>query len=436
MATDITALLESTLGSESVSVLRRLGVLASEFGTSAYVVGGVVRDALLGISNEDLDVVVEERGEAFAGFAAERLGGSVRAHTRFGTAIVVLPGKRKVDVATSRSEVYERPGALPTVRTGNIADDLRRRDFTINSMAASIGDDDFGRLVDLYSGRDDLRRGILRVLTDASFVDDPTRVLRGVRFAARFGFALEERTETLLREAVDSGGLSTVSGERIMNEIALILREKESWPPVERLIEWGILPAIEASWEIGHGVESVFAGIEKCLRTAPCEGIVAAEDEWMLRLLAMLSPLAPGARRDVLERLRAGRRLRELERSMESFESAALQALASDGPLSRSAVYEAAEPVAAEVLILELASGRGQAVDKRIATYLGELRGTTTSLGGADLAALGVREGRAVGEILAELLRARLDGRVTSESGERQLAALLAKNLDARKNSC
>ncbi len=434
--TDITTTLESALGDESVSLLRKLGELSAEFGTRAYVVGGVVRDALLGIPNEDLDVVVEERGEKFAAFAAGRLGGDVKAHTRFGTAIVVLPGKHKVDVATSRSEVYARPGALPTVRPGGIAEDLLRRDFTINSMAASIDPNDFGALVDLYSGLRDLRDGVLRVLTDASFVDDPTRVLRAVRFAARFGFSLEDRSRRLLVQAVESGGLTTVSGERIMNEMRLIVSERKPWPPVERLIDWGILRAIDGSWSIGHDVGRVFEGLDQCMRSKPCEGLVAEANLWSLRLLAMLWPLPPADRAGILERLRAGRRVRELGRSLERFETEALAELRSPGPMRRSAIYNAASPVAVEVLVLALATGPGEPVDGRLRRFLGELRGTTTSVDGGDLAALGISEGSAVGEVLSELLRARLDGEVTSEAEERMLAEKLAKNLDARKNSC
>lgn len=436
MATNITRLLESALGSEGVSLLRGLGELSDAFGTPAYVVGGVVRDAILGLTNEDLDVVVEERGEEFARFAAERLGGAVKAHTRFGTAIVVLPGKRKIDVATSRSEVYERPGALPIVRPGGIADDLRRRDFTINSMAASIGSADFGNLVDLYSGREDLERGVLRVLTDRSFIDDPTRILRGVRFAARFGFELDERSQSLLKETVVAGGLSTVSGERIMNEIALILKERDAWPPVERLIDWAVLTAIDMSWSIDAGIAHAFHGIDRCLREEPCSGLVEAGDEWRLRFLAMLAPLSPEAREAVLDRLRGGRRLRELAGSMRSFETGALPELSFEGEMPRSAIYEAAAPIAVPVLVLALAAGCGEPAEARLVTFLGELLGSETSLDGTDLAALGVSEGEAVGKILSALLRARLDGTVTSEVEERRLAATLAKNLDSRKDSC
>lgn len=436
MAADITSQLESTLGDESVALLRKLGELSDERRTAAYVVGGVVRDALLGIPNEDLDVVVEENGDEFAARAAERLGGSVKAHTRFGTAIFVTAGGRKVDVATARSEVYERPGALPTVRRGDIREDLKRRDFTINSMAARIGREGFGELLDFYSGREDLEGGVLRVLTKESFVDDPTRVLRGVRFAARFGFILEKESERLLRKAVREGNLSTVSGERIMNEICLILQEREPWPPVHRLIEWSILPSVESRWTTDARLERVFDGIASCLASAPCDRLVDPADVWRLRLLAMLAPLAPRDRMAVLDRLRAGRRLRELALALESFESRALPVLSSARALRPSEIYAAAAPIAEEALVLSLATGHGAAVDGRVSAFLSDLRGARTSLDGDDLARMGVREGRRMGEILGALLDARLDGAVTTDEQERALAERLAKVLDEREKSC
>ena len=222
---NITDLLLARMPRENVEILRRLGELADRRGSAAFVVGGVVRDILRDIHTCDLDVVVDESAVDYAQAAAAELGGTVKTHTRFGTAILVVPPGRKIDLATARSEAYERPGALPVVAAGGIREDLERRDFTINSMAVRINERGFGELLDFHGGRDDLDAGVLRVLTDRSFEDDPTRILRGVRFASRFGFEFEATSERLLRDCVRAGGVATVSGERLMNEIVLILRE-------------------------------------------------------------------------------------------------------------------------------------------------------------------------------------------------------------------
>jgi tRNA nucleotidyltransferase (CCA-adding enzyme) len=434
---NITPLLESCMGGENVSLLRRLGELADASGVAAFVVGGVVRDALLRRGpNEDLDVVVEEAGEVFAERAAKELGGSVKAHTRFGTAILVLPGGRKVDVATSRGEAYERPGALPTVSPGGIEEDLRRRDFTINAMAAKLGRSTFGDLVDLYGGENDLAGNTLRVLTDESFVDDPTRVLRGVRFAARLGFRLEERTERLLRDAVTGDNLSTVSGERIMNEIVLILRERHPWPPVARLIDLGILEAVHESWTLDAGIERVFGGVDLSLDAGLVAQNVEPEDVWRLYFLAMIEPLAAAARAAVLDRLRAGRRLRDMADGLAALESRGLPELSASPELGRSEIHAVASRTAPEVLAFCHVLREGTREAERIELYLSELRHVRSSVSGGDLTELGVGEGPAVGRILGALLEARLDGVVTTDEEEMQLARRLAKDLDAREKSC
>jgi tRNA nucleotidyltransferase (CCA-adding enzyme) len=429
-------LMNERMPRETVELLRALGSVADRRRTAAYVVGGVVRDLLLEIPDEDLDIVVDERADAFAAGAAEELGGDVKAHTRFGTAVLVLPGGRKIDVATSRSESYERPGALPTVAAGGIRDDLRRRDFTVNAMAIRINRRGFGGLVDFFGGARDLERGTLRVLTERSFEDDPTRILRGVRFAARYGFHLEPRTEKLLRSAVGGGGLATISGERILNELVLILRERRPWPPVARLIEWEILPAVHEAWRLEPGLGAAFDALGRLLEASPGREVVPEGEAWRVLLLAMLEPLAPDARTAILERLRAAGRVADLASDLARFEDSVGPALESPGDLSRSAIHRTAATVAPEVLILALATRDGTRATSRIALYLSELRTVETSLAGDDITALGVPEGPAVGEILQALLAARLDGKVATEEDERALATRLALELDSRNKNC
>ena len=430
---DVTDLLESGMPVESLEILRAIGRIADERGVGAFVVGGVVRDLLLGTGNCDLDVVVDDDAPSFAEHAARSLGGSVKAHTRFGTAILVLTGGRKVDLATARREAYERPGALPTVESGSIADDLRRRDFTINAMAVRLNAAGFGTLIDEFGGEADLREGVLRVLTDRSFDDDPTRVLRGVRFAARFGYRFEDGTRALLREALAGGALSTVSGERIMNEITLILSENDPWPPVERMIDWGILPAIEGGWILDRSFGASFRAVASLLVPG---GPGARVEPWLMYLLAMLEPLTAEARERVLDRLTAGRKVREKARHVERLEAEAAPALETEGEMSPSRVYHALAGLSVEVVLLAAATHASPRVRERALFFLSDLRGVGTSLDGCDLKSLGVPEGPRVGEILAKLLDARLDGAVTTEAEERALARRLSRELDAGHKSC
>jgi tRNA nucleotidyltransferase (CCA-adding enzyme) len=415
---------------EALDMLRALGELADRRGVGAYVVGGLVRDLILEIPNYDLDVVVEEIALDFAGTAAARLHGTVKSHTRFGTVILVPPGGPKVDIATARKEAYERPGALPVVASGTIREDLRRRDFTINSMAVTINCKDFGTLLDFFSGLEDLEAGVLRSLHARSFLDDPTRILRGIRFAARFGFSFEKETERLLRCAVRDDALTTVTGERIRNELELILTERGPWKAVSQLVQYEILEAIDPAWSIPDGTQDVFERIDPLIDTATTPGCLDEAVRWHVFLLAMLEPVVPDARRAIVDRLAPSSRMRRLADQLERFERERSGILSSGDDIERSALYRSLGGYAPETLILAMARWPGSRAADRVALYLSELQGTTTELSGHDLAAIGVPEGRSVGRILSGLLEARLDGRVTSRDDELRLARKMMRDLD------
>ncbi len=427
-ADDSKDLFLSRVSEPDVQLLRALGVLADERGTAAYVVGGVVRDFLLGLPNYDMDVVVETDATDFAEAAAALLGGSVKGHTRFGTVVLVLPEGRKVDLATARSEVYERPGALPTVTPGTMESDLKRRDFTVNSMAVVLNPDSFGTLLDPFGGRRDLGERILRVLTDVSFEDDPTRILRGVRFCARFGLSIEPVTEALLRQAVGERRTDTVSGERLQNELKLILSGDDPWPPVFRLIDWGILSAMVEGWEPTTAVRATIVEIDRLLSGADEIGDPAPEP-WLTLFAALLQPLPPAVRDRVVERLSTGRRVRRLVRELAEFERDVLPALSADENPLPSGLHKMLKRFSTETLLLARAAAPGSPVAERVALYSSRLVGTATELTGSDLAQMGVPEGEAVGWILGVLLDARLDGEVSSVEEERTLARGLAETL-------
>ena len=417
-----------------LQLLRSLGELADERGTTAYVVGGVVRDLFLDRRNYDLDVVVEADAVDFAEAAAALLGGSVKAHTRFGTVILVLPGGRKIDLATARSEVYERPGALPTVTPGTMESDLKRRDFTINSMAVVLNPDDFGSLLDPFGGRRDIGDRVLRVLTDVSFEDDPTRVLRGIRFCARFGLSIEPVTEVLLRRAVKERRTDTVSGERLLNELELILSEDDPWPPVFRLIDWDILSSMVDGWEPTKAVRATIVEIDRLLSGTDGVGEPAPE-RWLTFFTALLQPLEPAVRDRVVERMSGGRRVRRLVGELAGFERDVLPALSANEDPTPSGLHGMLKRFSGETLLLARAQSPGSPAAERVALYTSRLAGTATELTGNDLAELGIPEGEAVGEILGALLVARLDGEVSSLEEERALARRLAETLTQGKGT-
>lgn len=229
----------SILEPEVLLLLKAIGRKADALGVRVYLVGGMVRDILLGEGSFDIDVVVEGDGADFALRLASGLGGSAVCHPRFLTATVTLPGGQLVDVVSARSELYPRPGALPQVRPGSLADDLDRRDFTINALAAGLNGASFGLLRDDHGGVSDLRCGRVAVLHDRSFTDDPTRILRAVRYEKRFGFRMSPGTLRLLRTSVQEGGLSALSGVRYFNEFRRTLGEADPVLALNRLQELG-----------------------------------------------------------------------------------------------------------------------------------------------------------------------------------------------------
>jgi tRNA nucleotidyltransferase (CCA-adding enzyme) len=339
--------------------------------TPAYLVGGAVRDLLLGRRRADIDVVVEGPVDEIA----HRLGGSVRSHERFATATVSVDGL-EVDLATARSETYPRPGALPEVRPATLADDLRRRDFTVNAMAWPLGGDD---LVDLHGGLADLGSGVLRVLHERSFEDDPTRALRAARYAARHGLELEPGTETLLRRA----DLGTVSSERVDAELRKLAAEPEPRRGFELLGAWGLLAAPD-----GDLVDGVVAVLER-----PAWRGVADRTEAVLAAARD----APGGEIDELAAAKPGR----------PSEAVAL-----------------AHGRSGTELVLARARG-AEWLDR----YVGEWRRVRPAIGGSDLLEAGVSEGPAVGRGLRAALDAKLDGEVDGRDEE------LARALEAARES-
>ena len=342
-------------------------------GVPVYVVGGVVRDLLLGRPRTDLDLVVE--GDVAP--IAERLGGEVIDHERFGTATVAL-SSGEIDIAQARAETYPHPGALPEVEPASIADDLARRDFSINAMAYPIADE--GELLDPHGGVADLGDGRLRVLHDLSFSDDPTRALRAARYVARFGLELDPGTEPLLREA----DLTTVSEDRVTAELARIATEENPSAALALADEWGLL-------DLGNGPRLA----------AAVEGLFEADADWSEyanRDTAILLAVAPG---DHPAQLRS--RAAKLARHDQPGSPAEIQVLAHDH--------------VPEVLAIARAAGAEWLDD-----YAKRLRHVELEIDGYDLIEAGVPEGPAVGLGLNAALAAKLDGEVDGRDAELRLA--------------
>lgn len=224
-------------------ILIELRNLTTQYDISVYAIGGFVRDLLLGYDNFDLDIVVEGDINSIISKIMDKWQGKIKTHDQFGTCEIILNGKR-IDIATARIEHYEEPGSLPKVERSSLWLDLKRRDFTINALAMSLNEDNFGEIIDLYGGLEDLTHKELRILHNLSFIEDPTRILRGIRLEVRLSFNFEEKTFKLLKEAIEQGFLSRISKERLREEIMLILREPHPEKVLKRLEELNAIPYI------------------------------------------------------------------------------------------------------------------------------------------------------------------------------------------------
>ncbi len=417
------ALLEQ-LDAQSRALVLRCGTLAGERDERAFLVGGSVRDLILERAADDLDVVVEGDGLAVAQALSRALDGSLTRHHAFQTAVVSAPDGSRIDVATARREDYRRPGQLPQVVPGSLEDDLQRRDFRINTMAISLTGDAAGCFIDPLDGAADLEKGIVRVLHSRSFADDPTRILRALRFALRFAFDLEAETHALLLEAVNGGYLDTVSGARIRRELAYMFRESPLQAPV-RLEEEGVLQELHADLVADPTHLGELHAAIAWYRDLATGDLADAED-WTLVLACCARRLAGQERWELVRRLGLSR-----DERTGLVESGALWAKAvaawqglSDADRQRpSRIERTLRGIGPAALLVAFALSRREDVElaAAIRTHLETLRFVRARLSGDDLRELGLADGPAMGEMLDILRAARLDGEAGSAADERRL---------------
>jgi tRNA nucleotidyltransferase (CCA-adding enzyme) len=386
----------------------------SEPFEGVYLVGGTVRDILLGESHFDLDIAVEGEGIAFGRALARALGGRAVPHEKFGTAVVKWAGGR-IDVATARTEFYDEPAALPAVEQASIRQDLYRRDFTINAMAVSLKGGDFGRLVDPFGGKADLERGVIRVLHNLSFIDDPTRIFRAIRYEGRHGFRMDGHTVALARACVEMGLVGELSSARLREELKQLLEEERAGELVLRLGELGIAPSIHPHLSVDADTVRLLDRVDALrARYAP------EEPGWRLRLAVLARRLTPDELYDWFGRLKLRRRDADVAADAVTVAPRLIERL--EEVETPAEARRLIEPHDADGALLALALAPPGVAAEWLRRFFEELRDVELEISGGDLVALGLGESPRVGEVLDELLRRRLNGEL--EGGrERELAA-------------
>ncbi len=418
-----------------VGLLREIGQLGDERGCRVYVVGGVVRDLLLGHVTLDLDLTVEGDGIAFARRVADRYRAGLAVFERFATARLVFPDGLKMDIATTRRESYALSGVLPTVQPASIEEDLRRRDFTINAIALQLNPGQFGRLLDAYGGQRDLRARTIRVLHADSFQDDPTRIFRAIRFEQRLKFRLERTTIRLLAQAASTNLIQQLSGPRLQNEILLLLGERDPVRVMARLSQLTLLRFLHRRLCFTTKVKQVVTAVPKALtwwtRRFPDREI----DKPIVYFMALSSESSPAVVATMIRRLALSREQARKVSAGEALVEHILKRLADKGIIRPSQVYRLLVDLPDETLVLALAKQMSlqhavilSRLKGQLAAYM-KNRTIKTALTGRDLQSMGLKPGPQYGTILDKLLDARIDRTITTEAEARALVYTLLKQV-------
>jgi len=400
------------------NVLNKIGEIGDRLNFPVFMVGGVVRDLFLRIENYDIDIVVEGNGIKFARELSKDLGGRIKSHEKFGTAVVILADGFKIDVATARREFYEYPAAFPKVELSSIKKDLYRRDFTINAMAIQLNQKYFGKLIDFFGGQRDLHTGTIRVLYNLSFVEDPARIIRAIRFEQRYNFKMDRTTEDFIKKAIDDKLLSRLRKKRITEELILILKEDNPLKSLKRMEELGalkyILPEAELNEETVKRLNKVKDNYNFWKRNIPDEKI----ELWVIYLCCLIRKLKN------IQIQRIYKKLIIKQKSLDKINycytnlDQIIKMISQKNKISPSVIYLKLNGLPNEVLFLAIAESDNNIVKERISNYFLKYKKESLYISGKELKELQVKPGPIYSQILNKLLCAQLDGEVKNKKDE------------------
>ena len=415
-------LLETQLPKSLVTVLRQLGEVADQLGLPVFLVGGFVRDLLLRQPNLDIDIVVEGDGIEYAESFAKTTECRVRVHEKFGTAVIIFPDGFKVDIASARLEYYERPAALPRVEHASIRHDLFRRDFTINTLTIALSHDHFGQMLDFFGGQRDLKDQAIRVLHNLSFVEDPTRLFRAVRFEQRLGFSIGRQTERLMRSAIQLRSVKKIAGVRILHELEQILDEPRVVAALERLDQFDLLKFIDPQLRFNQHTANLFIAAERA--SSWFDLLYTGENyrRWILYLLCLFENLSEKGIIRVSEwlgMLSADRAMihEQLPKAKQLLKLITQQRNKGISP-KNSEIYFWFDGLAVEIILYLMACSDHENLRKWISLYMTDLRKEKVLLNGDDLISLGFAPGRYFQNIFEHLLKARLNQEISTREEE------------------
>ena len=411
-------LIEKIFSERVRNVLDKIGKIGDRLNFSVFMVGGFVRDLFLGIKNYDLDIVVEGEGIKFARELGKDLGGRVRSHEKFGTAIVILADGFKIDVATARREFYEYPAAFPKVELSSIKKDLYRRDFTINAMAIQLNQKYFGKLIDFFGGQRDLRKGIVRVLYNLSFVEDPARIIRAIRFEQRYNFKMDRTTENFLKKAIDDKLLSRLRKKRITEELILILKEESPIKSLKRIEKLKALRYILPEVELNEETVKRLNKVKDNYSFWKCNMLDEKIQLWVIYFCCLTKNIEKKQLQRIFKRLIFKQKYLENINYIYLNLDQIIKFISQKDEISPSNIYIKLKGLSNEVLFLAIMESDGDIVKERIINYLKKYKKESLYISGKELKELQIEPGPIYSQILNKLLCAQLDGEVENKKDE------------------
>ena len=400
------------------NILNKIGEIGDRLNYPVFMVGGVVRDLFLGIKNYDIDIVVEGEGIKFARDLSRDLKGRIKSHEKFGTAVVILTDGFKIDIATARREFYEYPAAFPKVELSSIRKDLYRRDFTMNAMAIQLNQKYFGKLIDFFGGRKDLRLGIIRVLYNLSFVEDPARIMRAIRFEQRYNFRMDKSTEDFLKKAIDDKLLSRLRKKRVAEELILMLHEENPLKSIKRMDELEalkyILPEVEFDEDTIERLNKVKNNYDFWKGNIPDEKIQL----WMIYFCCLIKKLEKIQVQRIFKRLILKHKFADTVNYIYLNLDQTVRFISQKNEILPSSIFIKLKSLSNEILFLAMMESNNDIAKERIVNYFNKFKKESVYISGEELKKLKIEPGPIYSQILNRLLYARLDGEVKNKENE------------------
>ena len=414
----VAKLMKERLDKRIIEVLQNIGKKAEDLHYNAYLVGGIVRDIILRHETLDIDIVVEGDGIELAKQFAMDHTCKLTSHEKFGTATLIFPYNFRIDVATARLEYYKSPAALPTVELSSIKLDLYRRDFTMNTLAIRLNPTNFGELIDFFGAQKDIKEKVIRVIHNLSFVEDPTRIFRAIRFEQRFGFQIGKHTANLINNAVKMNFLDQLDGYRFFSELKLIFQEEDPVLVIKRLAEFDILRFIHPKIKFNEKMKSHLQNIKGIISWFNLLYLEEKYETWEIYFFGLIDALNKQEILKICQRLSITEKTTQKVILAIEQSDIVLKQLTQRDAAARSKIYNLLRPISTEALLFTMAKTDKNYIKKAISLYFTQLKRTRILLTGEDIKELGIAPGKIFKRILDNLLEAKLDGRVKTKEEE------------------